>query len=64
VRRRIGAAACDHALRKTPSVEKVQFSIFVNRKFTSLLQRPFTKAFDGVSRMRMAACVCRAGNAD
>jgi hypothetical protein len=40
------------------------FTIFVDRKFTSLLQRPFTNAFDVVVRTGAGACLCRAGHAD
>jgi len=40
------------------------FIIFVDRIFTSFLQQPFTKAFDAIVRIDMAACLCRTGHAD
>ena len=36
----------------------------VDRMFTVLVQRAFTKAFDGCGAMTAAACVSQARNAD
>jgi hypothetical protein len=40
------------------------FIIFVDRIFTSLLQRPFTNDFDQLQRIDRAACLWRARHAD
>jgi hypothetical protein len=40
------------------------FIIFVDRKFTFFIERPFTSAFDASTPKDARACLCRAGNAD
>jgi hypothetical protein len=48
-----------------PEIEAQNFfCIFVDRMFTTLLERLFTKLFDVTRAMRTIACVYRACNAD
>jgi hypothetical protein len=49
--------------RNGPERERV-FIIFVDRIFTTSLQRPFTNVFDVMAQNATIACVYRAGNAD
>jgi hypothetical protein len=41
-----------------------RFIIFVDRMFTTSLQRLFTNAFDGSTQIAAISCVYRARNAD
>ncbi len=49
---------------KTRMAEKIFALFFVDRKFTTLVERLFTNAFDVTGAYRAGACVYRAGNAD
>jgi hypothetical protein len=40
------------------------FIIFVDRMFTNLFERPFTKVFDALAQTSANPCVYRAGHAD
>jgi hypothetical protein len=38
--------------------------MFVDRIFTSFVERPFTKVFSIAAPSNAVACLCRVGNAD
>jgi hypothetical protein len=47
-----------------PEPAQVLFIIFVDAIFTTLLKRPFTKAFDVSGAKALRSCLCRARHAD
>jgi hypothetical protein len=40
------------------------FATFIDRKFTTSIEQPFTKVFDAIAPLCAAACLYRARNAD
>jgi hypothetical protein len=45
-------------------LSKKFFTDFVDRKFTTSIQAPFTRIFNAIAASAAIACLCRAGHAD